>query len=221
MRARPHYYWPYQHQAQGLQTHGHWTRRVVHGHGPHRPAVPGPPLRSGARGRRQCHVRAQRTNGMAHPPTGPDSHRHGRIRMGAAMGWSSRRNPAGRCCLDPAGSEALAWSHSSHGRDPYRHSGTARREGRRVVGTGQRRTISGALKMPHVIVKLWPGKSEQQKRRLAEAITQDVMKVLNYGDESVSVAFEEVSAADWAEKVYKPDIVETSAKLYKKPGYTM
>jgi len=67
--------------------------------------------------------------------------------------------------------------------------------------------------MPHVIVKLWPGKSEQQKRRLAEAITQ--------GDESVSVAFEEVSAADWAEKVYKPDIVETSAKLYKKPGYTM
>jgi len=47
------------------------------------------------------------------------------------------------------------------------------------------------------------------------------MKVLNYGDESVSVAFEEVSAADWAEKVYKPDIAETSAKLYKKPGYTM
>ena len=75
--------------------------------------------------------------------------------------------------------------------------------------------------MPHVIVKLWPGKSEQQKRRLAEAITQDVMKVLNYGDESVSVAIEEVPAGDWAEKVYKPDIVKTSAKLYKKPGYTM
>jgi len=75
--------------------------------------------------------------------------------------------------------------------------------------------------MPHVIVKLWPGKSEQQKRRLAEAITQDVMKVLTYGDESVSVAIEEVSARDWAEKVYKPDIVETPAKLYKKPGYTM
>src|SRR6266496_3066852 len=75
--------------------------------------------------------------------------------------------------------------------------------------------------MPHVIVKLWPGKSEQQKRRLTEAITKDVMNVLNYGDESVSVAIEEVSAGDWAEKVYKPDIVETSAKLYKKPGYTM
>jgi 4-oxalocrotonate tautomerase len=75
--------------------------------------------------------------------------------------------------------------------------------------------------MPHVIVKLWPGKSEHQKRRLTDAIVKDVMNVLNYGDESVSVAIEEVSAGDWAEKVYKPDIVETSAKLYKKPGYTM
>ncbi|PYR51147.1 MAG: 4-oxalocrotonate tautomerase, partial [Acidobacteria bacterium] len=46
--------------------------------------------------------------------------------------------------------------------------------------------------MPHVIVKLWPGKSEQQKHRLAQAITDDVMKVLRYGEESVSVAFEEV-----------------------------
>jgi phenylpyruvate tautomerase PptA (4-oxalocrotonate tautomerase family) len=35
--------------------------------------------------------------------------------------------------------------------------------------------------MPHVIVKLWPGKSEQQKRRLAQAITDDVTKVLRYG----------------------------------------
>ena len=46
--------------------------------------------------------------------------------------------------------------------------------------------------MPHVIVKLWPGKSEEQKRRLAQEIAKDVMSVLNYGDESVSVAMEEV-----------------------------
>jgi 4-oxalocrotonate tautomerase len=75
--------------------------------------------------------------------------------------------------------------------------------------------------MPHVIVKLWPGKSEQQKRRLAEAITDDVMKVVHYGEESVSVAFEEVDANNWAEKVYQPDIVRKADTLYKKPGYTM
>jgi 4-oxalocrotonate tautomerase len=75
--------------------------------------------------------------------------------------------------------------------------------------------------MPHVIVKLWPGKSEKQKTRLAEAITKDVMEALNYGEESVSVAFEEVSPDDWAEKVYGPDIVNNAGNLYKKPGYKM
>ena len=75
--------------------------------------------------------------------------------------------------------------------------------------------------MPHVIVKLWPGKSEEQKVRLTEEIVKDVTKVLNYGKESVSVSIEEVEPQDWAEKVYQPDIVNNSEKLYKKPGYTM
>src|SRR5881392_3625885 len=75
--------------------------------------------------------------------------------------------------------------------------------------------------MPHVIVKLWPGKSEQQKARLAEKITQDVMDVLQYGEESVSVAMEEITAKDWAEKVYKPDILNNAKRLYKKPGYDL
>jgi 4-oxalocrotonate tautomerase len=75
--------------------------------------------------------------------------------------------------------------------------------------------------MPHVIVKLWPGKSEQQKTRLAEAIVKDVMNVLKYGEESVSVAFEEIKPEDWAEKVYNPDIVNNAEQLYKQPGYTM
>jgi hypothetical protein len=30
-----------------------------------------------------------------------------------------------------------------------------------------------------------------------------------------------VSSKSWAEQVYKPDIVNNSDKLYKKPGYTM
>ena len=75
--------------------------------------------------------------------------------------------------------------------------------------------------MPHVLVKLWPGKSEAQKTRLAQRITEAVMDVLHYGDESVSVAFEEISAQEWKEKVYAPDILGQSKKLYKKPGYTL
>jgi len=75
--------------------------------------------------------------------------------------------------------------------------------------------------MPHVIVKLWPGKSQNQKKQLAERITQAVMDVLHYGEESVSVAFEEISSSDWKGKVYTPDIINQPEKLYKKPGYRM
>ncbi|HZY73352.1 MAG TPA: tautomerase family protein, partial [Edaphobacter sp.] len=42
--------------------------------------------------------------------------------------------------------------------------------------------------MSHIIVKLWPGKSEKQETRLAEEITHNVMNVFGCGEESVSVA---------------------------------
>jgi 4-oxalocrotonate tautomerase len=73
--------------------------------------------------------------------------------------------------------------------------------------------------MPHVIVKLWPGKSEAQKAKLAAEITRAVTAVLNYGDEAVSVAMEEVEPSAWMDKVYKPDIVGKPKQIYKKPGY--
>jgi len=74
--------------------------------------------------------------------------------------------------------------------------------------------------MPHVIVKLWPGKSEKQKAKLAEEITKAVMSVLNYGEGSVSVAMEEVGAEEWMDKVYKPEILDKPTQIYKKPGYS-
>lgn len=75
--------------------------------------------------------------------------------------------------------------------------------------------------MPHVTVKLWPGKTEKQKQQLADRITNDVMEVLHCGDESVSVAMEEISSSEWADKVYRGEIQNAAHKLYKKPGYTM
>ena len=68
-------------------------------------------------------------------------------------------------------------------------------------------------------MKLWPGKSDAQKARLAEAITKSVMDILHYGDESVSVALEEISSKNWAEKAFKPDIQAKWDSLYRKPGY--
>jgi 4-oxalocrotonate tautomerase len=73
--------------------------------------------------------------------------------------------------------------------------------------------------MPHVIVKLWPGRSEQQKAQLSKEIVADVMAVLSSGDEWISVAIEEIEPEDWVEQVYKPDIQRNWDNLYKKPGY--
>ncbi len=54
--------------------------------------------------------------------------------------------------------------------------------------------------MPHVIVKLYPGRTEDQKQRLAEAITKDVMTIAKCEEKSVSVAIEEIDPTQWAEK---------------------
>ena len=73
--------------------------------------------------------------------------------------------------------------------------------------------------MPHIVVKMYPGRSKQQKAQLAEAIVKDVMAVTHCGADSVSVAIEDVSPQDWTEQVYKPEILAKADTLYKKPGY--
>jgi len=62
---------------------------------------------------------------------------------------------------------------------------------------------------------------KQQKKELAERIAEDVMRVLGYQEESVSVAMEEVAPEEWAEQVYRHDILENEERLSKEPGYCM
>jgi 4-oxalocrotonate tautomerase len=82
--------------------------------------------------------------------------------------------------------------------------------------------LGDALKeelMPHVIVKLYPGRSEEQKTRLAEEIAKDVVAIAKCEEKSVSVAIQEIKPEDWAEEVYRPDILNNQERLFKKPGY--
>jgi 4-oxalocrotonate tautomerase len=73
--------------------------------------------------------------------------------------------------------------------------------------------------VPHVIVKLYAGRSEQQKAKIAEEVTKAVIAGANCAEQAVSVSIEDVEPNDWMEKVYKPDIVGKAEQLYKKPGY--
>ena len=73
--------------------------------------------------------------------------------------------------------------------------------------------------MPHVIIKLYPGRTEDQKLRLADEIVRDVVEIAKCAEKSVSVAIEEVHPDDWTEKVYWPDILDKAHTLYREPGY--
>jgi len=70
----------------------------------------------------------------------------------------------------------------------------------------------------HVIVSSGP-ENRIAETRLAEK-SQGRYGRLNYGEESVSVGFEEIKSQDWKEKVYNR-ISRQVDKLYRKPGYEM
>ena len=50
--------------------------------------------------------------------------------------------------------------------------------------------------MPHVVVKMYPGKSDEQKTRIAQAITQALMASAGSGEDAISVAIEDVEPKD-------------------------
>ena len=73
--------------------------------------------------------------------------------------------------------------------------------------------------MPHIIVKLYPGKTEQQKADIADALTKAMMATAGSSEKSLSVSLEDIQPDDWVETVYKPEIIGKPELLYKKPGY--
>lgn len=73
--------------------------------------------------------------------------------------------------------------------------------------------------MPHVNIKMYPGRSEDVKQKLADAIARDVLAVVQCDEKWISVVVEEIDSAEWPEKVYKPEILDKQDTLYKKPGY--
>jgi 4-oxalocrotonate tautomerase len=73
--------------------------------------------------------------------------------------------------------------------------------------------------MPHVIVKLYPGRTDDVKIQLAEKIAEDVAEIADCGRKAISVAIEEVDPNDWAEKVYRPNIIDKNDRIVIKPGY--
>jgi len=74
--------------------------------------------------------------------------------------------------------------------------------------------------MPHIQVKI-VAKTEEEKMKLAEAITMAVKDAVGASEANISVSIEDVEKSDWIEGVYKPDILARWDLLYKEPGYDL
>ena len=74
--------------------------------------------------------------------------------------------------------------------------------------------------MPHVNVKLYPGRSDGQKAQLTEQIVRSVTTILECDASIVSVAFEEIDPDEWNEKVFLPEVEGKKELLTKKLGPT-
>lgn len=72
--------------------------------------------------------------------------------------------------------------------------------------------------MPHVIVKMYPGRSREQKQKLADELAKTVIAVLGSKPESISIGIEDVGPDDWDEEVRKPDIVAKPDTIFKAMG---
>lgn len=73
--------------------------------------------------------------------------------------------------------------------------------------------------MPHVIVKMVEGRTEAQKRALADAMVKALTTSLGCDEALVSVAIEDFRDEDWMAKVYGPDIRDRPDTIYTMPGY--
>jgi 4-oxalocrotonate tautomerase len=52
--------------------------------------------------------------------------------------------------------------------------------------------------MPIVIIKMWSGRSHEQKKELAEAITADMVRILGKKAETIQIVFEDTDKTNWA-----------------------
>jgi len=73
--------------------------------------------------------------------------------------------------------------------------------------------------MPHVNIKLYPGRSIEQKKELTNKIIKAMEETIAANSKYISVTFEEIKPEDWDEKVVKPEMVDKKELLFKSPEY--
>ena len=75
--------------------------------------------------------------------------------------------------------------------------------------------VTEEIAIPHVILKMVEGRTEEQKWVLADALTLATASSLGCGAHLVSLAIEDVKDAEWMAEVYGLDSRGRSATIYR------
>ncbi len=73
--------------------------------------------------------------------------------------------------------------------------------------------------MPHITIQMFPGRDEETKKRLAQAILKTASQELNREPKHFSVSIEDIPQEEWNDKVYKKITDPQNKTVYIKPGY--
>ena len=74
--------------------------------------------------------------------------------------------------------------------------------------------------MPHIVMKCYPGRTEEQKVLCAEKMAQSIAETMGCPVSSVSISIQEIPQKAWKETVWDREISPNMDDLYIKPGYT-
>ncbi len=72
--------------------------------------------------------------------------------------------------------------------------------------------------MPHISVKMIEGRSEEQKKALADALEKVLSETLGCSTQWVTLSIEDYNGEQWQE-VFKKEVTDNEKNLYKKPQY--
>lgn len=72
--------------------------------------------------------------------------------------------------------------------------------------------------MPHISLKMLEGRTEEQKKKAAEAVKNALAQSLGMSDHYITVTVEDFDAQEWQD-VFKQEITEKPDKVFVKPNY--
>lgn len=73
--------------------------------------------------------------------------------------------------------------------------------------------------MPHITIQMYPGRDDETKQKLADALVKTASEELNRGVEHFSVSIEDIPQEEWKEKVYNSAIDPSNKNIFVRPGY--